>query len=52
MSKLEKALEELDALMDEVNTLRKEEEEEEKRRLQGRLFRRYGKYGRSRKHGY
>jgi len=30
MSKLEKALEELDALMDEVNTLRKEEEEEEK----------------------
>jgi len=30
MSKIEKALEELDALMAEVNTLRKEEEEEEK----------------------
>ena len=33
MSKLEKALEELDALMNEVNTLRKEEEEEEMGKL-------------------
>jgi len=33
MSKLEKALEELDALMNEVNTLRKEEEEEDMGKL-------------------